>query len=1190
MKPRLFTLLVFLLYHVGGYTQQKASVVQALNEVTRLYGTQFAYEEGLLRGIQVPKSTVPKDKKAPIESVLKSLLYPSGLLFLYVQDNYYTIVKDNKPNSQVQEDDYWRTITGEVKDSKGQPLVGATVLPEGYAVRTGVTTSSDGRYTLRLREPVEALVFTYMGMEPQRRVIGKSRQINVFMGDAVNQLEEVEVVSTGYQKISKERATGSFSQITAKELKEVPSINIMERIEGMVPGMQIDLRNNTIQIRGANSFGTDSDPLGNSKKPLIVIDGFPAMDQDLVETNTTYANNSILNRFNPEDIESITVLKDAAAASIWGSQAANGVIVIETKKGKNQPPSISFSSSLSTSAPADLSKLSRMSSKDYVDLERELFDLGGVPDPSAWQPSEWSKFNQNKPVSEAMQWLFKQKNGVIDNAMLEQQLNRLGTINNINQIQDNLFQHAVSQQYNLSLSGGNSRSTYLISMNYSDDTPVFKSNKGQGYFINSNFTTNFFDQRLNLTTGINYVYSKSKSNQAAANTIGSGEFGYRPYEQLNNESGDLVRRSLRFTDEVADEFYRLGLYDWRYNPIEELQYSNYTNEDNRIRFNAALDAKLTSWAKLNLSGMLQRSFEVTNSLDEYESYSMRSFLNEAVEMDFDTGLFERSLPQGGKLVFRDQRNSSYNLRLQGNIDKTFSDWISLNMIIGGEIGSQTGLNYGQTRYGFNADTYSSAAFNPTTPYNTIFDYTTTLGYSDGSVGKPNVRRLSYYTNGALTLFKGRYIVSGSARFDDHTLVGIDRSVRAKPLWSSGVKWNIKSEHFMQDQNWLNALSLRFTYGVGGTIPTGSSNVTIMDIQPRDSETGEITAKIASPGNPRVGWEKVYTQNYGLDFSVLSSRLNVTFDYYRKHTKDILYSFPVNPTIGWSNLTFNGGEMEGSGIDLGISGQLVRKKDFSWQSTFNFAYNTNKVTDSRFDYTDINRVIGRSPRTGMPLDYLYTYRSEGLDEKGQTLIGRNDGVIVSSTNTNAETGENLGRLPFKIEDLVYAGRMSAPYFGGLMNTLRYKAFQFDVRLSYNMGHVVKKETIVNYPTWQGYSGFLDTHTDLLYRWQASGDEATTIVPGIANINQNSFNRFRESDRMIINGSHIRLQQISLKYIFPNELLKNLPIKSLSVNATVRNLGIIWRANDQGIDPMYYRTRTYNSLPPTKNYFFSLNASF
>ena len=520
MKPKLLLLLAWLLLSSTGiYAQKKLALTQALGEITRVYGTKFSYEEGLLDSEYTQADLLPKNKTKPVESVLKEILYPNGFLFLYVQNNYYTIVRDERDaKSKDGNQRFWKVISGVVKDSKGTPLVGVTVMADTYASRTGVTTSSDGRYTLRLEQPAEALIFSFIGMEPQRRSIGAGNQINVSMGEQINQIDEVAVFSTGYQKMSKERVTGSFSQVTSKDLKEVPSVNILERIEGMMPGVMVDLRTNKMQVRGVNTFSNKD----GMKTPLIVIDGFPAVDQNLVESvSGNYANSSILNRFNPEDIESITVLKDAAAASIWGARAANGVIVIETKKGKNQTPVISFSTNLSTSAPADISKLSRMASKDYIALEQELFNLGGINDPSKWTPSSWNLFNQNKPVSEAMQWMFKNKRKEISDTELAEQLNRLGNIDNRKQLKDNMFQHAVSQQYNVSLSGGNSRSTYLVSMNYSDDVPVFKKNKGQSYFINSNFTTNFWNNRINLSTGINYNYTKGTSNQVAANTVGN---------------------------------------------------------------------------------------------------------------------------------------------------------------------------------------------------------------------------------------------------------------------------------------------------------------------------------------------------------------------------------------------------------------------------------------------------------------------------------------------------------------------------------------------------------------------------------------------------------------------------------------------------------------------------------------------
>lgn len=1182
MKPKLLLLFTcLLLSSVGGYAQRKLGLAQALGEITRVYGTKFSYEEGLFGTVQINSDLLPKNKTKSVESLLKDILYPNGFLFLYVQNNYYTIIRDNQKQGGEQTDTYWRVISGQVKGSNGQPLTGVTVMPDGIGVRTGVSTSSDGSYTLRLREPAEAIVFSFIGMEPQRRVIGKNSQINVSMGDAVNQLEEVEVVSTGYQKISKERATGAFGQITSKELKEVPAVNLLERIEGTIPGVQVDLRTNELTVRGINSFNTD----GNSRRPLIVVDGFPAIEQNLVENTTQFANNSILNKFNPADIESITVLKDAAAASIWGAQAANGVIVIETKKGRVSDPTISFSTNLSISAPADLSNINRMSSRDYVELEKELFSLGFVPDPDNWYYDPvWTPFNPNMPASEAVQWMFKAKRNEITQNELDVQLERLSNVNNFSQIRKNLLQNAVSQQYNLSLSGGNARTTYMVSGNYSDDVPVFKSNRGQTFFVNSNLTTNFLNQRLKLTTGINYNYAKSSSNQVAANALGNNPEALRPYELLKDDNGNLVRKSLKFTDPVLADFYSRGLYDWTYNPIEELNYNNYTMGDNRFRINAQLDGKINSWAGLSLSGMLQRTLAETTQLDELKSYSMRDFLNYATTVDFENNSFTRNLPQGGRMLLRNENSTMYNVRLQGNVDKSWwQDKVNLNVIAGAEISSQTGINYAQTRYGFNEDTYSSVNYDQNGSYMGIQGWEQSIGVSDGTIGRPNVRKLSYYSNAALSFLKGRYIVSGSARFDDMTLIGISREKRAKPIWSSGVKWNIKSERFLSEQNWLNALNLRVTYGVGGTLPSGGSNVTVIDLQGPDGQTGEIPAVISAPRNPEVGWERVYTQNYGLDFTILDNRLSVNFDLYKKHTKDILYNFPFNSTYGWSSVQFNGGTMESNGIDLGVSGRIVQNNNFRWQSIFNFSYNTNKVTDSRFQITDISQYIYGSLLGGMPVDYLYAYKWAGLDETGQSQIAKANGEIVKST----QGGRNI----FAREDLVYMGRTTAPYFGGFMNNFTYKGVNLGVRISYEMGHVRRLQSFNNYPQYQGVQyGILGTNELMVQRWRNPGDEANTDVPGLKNINTNSYNRFRDSENLIIDAGHIRLQQISLGYSFPSSFTAKTPFKSLGINAAVRNLGILWKANKMGVDPMYVRNNSYNNLAPTKNYFLTIDASF
>ncbi|MBE8719684.1 SusC/RagA family TonB-linked outer membrane protein [Sphingobacterium pedocola] len=1178
MKSKLLMLFIFLLVCSGGYAQRKVSLGQALNEVTRIYGTKFSYEEGLLRDAQVNAELLPKNKNTPVESVLKEILYPSGFLFLYVQRDYYTIIRDSRSKDDGEGNRYWKVITGTVKDSNGKPLVGVTVLPDGVGVRSGVSTSSDGRYTLRLTLPAQALTFSSVGLQPQRRVIGNDTQIDVSMGQVINQLEEVEVLSTGYQKLSKERATGAFGQITAKELKEVPAVNLLERIEGMIPGVQVDLVKNSITVRGVNTFGSGN----NVRNPLIVIDGFPAIDQNLVENTTQFANNSILNRFNPADIESITVLKDAAAASIWGAQAANGVIVIETKKGRISEPTISFSTNLSISSPADLRNINRMSSRDYVDFEKELFEYGWMQDPEIWYPS-WQQFNSNRPTSEAIQWMYKAQKNEISAQELDTELERLSNIDNTSQIGKYLLRNAVTQQHNLSVSGGNARTTYMISGNYSNDVPVFKSNKAQSFFVNSNVTTNFWDQRLRLSTGVNYTYTKNYSNQVAANTLGNGPEALRPYELLVDANGNRMRRSLKFTDAVAADFYKIGLYDWTYNAIDELDYNGYNTGDNRFRINSQLDAKVNSWASVSLSGMLQRTLAESSQLDELNSYSMRDFLNYYTTVNFQDDTFTRNFVQGGRMVMRNENSTLYNLRLQGNIDKSWGDFVNLNMLFGGEISSQTGINYQQTRYGFNEDTYTSASYNQIGSFMGIEGWEQSISVSDGSIGRPNLRKMSYYSNAALSFLNGKYIVSGSARFDDLTMVGISRAKRARPLWSAGAKWNLKAEEFLAQQQWLSALNLRVTYGVGGTIPAGGSNATVINIEGRDNQTGDIPASIANPANPEVGWEKVYTQNYGLDFSILNNRLNVNFDIYKKHSKDILYNFPFNSTYGWTFVQFNGGTMQSNGIDLGVSGEIIRKENFRWNSMFNFSYNTNEVTESRFVITDVSQYINGSYIEGMPVDYLYAYAWAGLDETGQAQVAKANGDIIKSTQG--------GRGLFEREDLVYVGRTTAPYYGGFMNTFTYKGINLGVRISYEAGHVKRLQSLANYPQYQGTQyGVIGTNTLQVDRWRNPGDEATTDIPGLKNINTNSFNRYRDSELNVIDASHIRLQQISLGYNLPASMVKHTPFKSLGVNAAIRNLGIIWKANEMGIDPLYVRDNTYNNLAPTKNYFLTINATF
>ncbi|MDR6197855.1 SusC/RagA family TonB-linked outer membrane protein [Siphonobacter sp. SORGH_AS_0500] len=1189
MKKPLLFLVCLLLTGPVAFAQQRITLNQALVKIQAFYGTKFSYAEHLTDNMYVQLKT-PLSKNQPVENVLKEILYPNKLLFLYVQHNYYTLIKDTRDQpskNRVEasapgyteivepESAYIETIRGTITDSHGKPLIGATIKSDRGNV--GVTANSDGQYTLRLTQPTQHLTVSFVGMVTQRVAVGNRTMINVILEENTQELKQIEILSTGYQKIPKERATGSFSQVT-KEIKDVPSINLMERLEGAMPGVNFNVRKNTIQIRGVNSFGS-----GANTNPLIVIDGFPAIDPELTSRGTSqYTAGAILSRYNPEDIASITVLKDAAATSIWGAQAANGVIVIETKKGRPNTSSINFSTNLSISRPANLSSLTTMSSAEYIALEKELKDRGFYSDPTNWD-SSWMNFNQNRPLSDALEWMFRVDRGTATVSQRDSALSALAGINNQSQIRKLLLQNAISQQYNLSLSGGGPNSTYYLSTNYSKDIPVFRSNQSESYFVTANLGNQFFQNRLRLNTSLNYNISNSINNSAAINAITTSNLGLRPYESLEDAQGNHIQRYYVYRQDVAQAFEKKGYLPYGYNPIDELNYSKYTTQENRLRFGADLTGKLTDWLDLTVAGQWQRNLVNGVSLDELQSYNMRNRLNYATSISPTTGSIVYGIPFGGSMISRNQINDSYSLRGQFNINKSWHQFAQLNMVAGSEIRQTFNNAQQQTRYGYNADTRSSLAFNPSVAYTTIDGYSSILGYNDGAITYDRMRYLSYYSNAGLSFLNNRYSLSASIRFDDYSLAGISRSRRARPLWSTGVKWNIKSESFMNTVSFFDDLQLRLTYGIAGIIPTATSNSTLINTFGADNLTNEAYASISTPANSQLSWEKTASSNIGLDFALLNNRLSGNFDVYQKKSTDILGQFPYNSTYGWSTLKFNSASMENHGYELGLKAEVIQYRGFRWSSAFNVSYNTNKVTDTRFNQTTVGQILSNVFLNGMPTDYLYAYRWAGLDNRGQGQIYNKSGEIVS---------DQVGVNSLTREDLVYVGRTTAPYFGAFINNFSYKGWTLAVRFTYAMGHVFRRPSIDNYPDYQAtaLSGLMGTQKDLALRWQKPGDEAFTNVPGLANISYNSVNRYKLSDLLTESASHIRFQQLSLGYQLGESLLKKLPVKSASLNVTARNLGLIWVKNKAGVDPEYYRTNNYANLPPVTSFFFGLNASF
>ncbi|OXB17403.1 SusC/RagA family TonB-linked outer membrane protein [Flavobacterium reichenbachii] len=1132
---------------------QGASLQTLFNTIQQKSDYVFFYNDDLMSSTK----KINVNQYGTVEQILNTALANTGLSYSII-DKQIVIKKAKK----IQQDPY--DITGIVTDKSGNPLVGVNVIIVSNKGNWDITREK-GDFRIRVIAS-DSLRFDYLGYKSKTIAVNNQKFIKVILSQDVLELTGVEVVaSNGYTDIPKERVTGSFEVIGAKELAQVPTVDVASRLEGKMAGVSVDPRTGTITVRGTNSYGATS--------PLVVIDGFPQPINDFSFSQRGVPGASILSYLNPDDVESITVLKDAAAASIWGSRAANGVIVVVTKKGKKAEPTINFSTTTTIGEKMDLGKLRVMNTAQYIDYEKDLVAGGFVAD----DISNW----QAKNPSAAQEIMFQQKRGTISIAERDQLLNQLAQNDNLGQINKYLLRNSATRQYDLSVTGGTDKSTYYLSLGYNKDEAAMRSNEAQSYNItlNNTFQLKSF---LKLNTGINYVSSSFQTNMVANEALSNvSNSALRPYDMIADENGNGIDRYILFRPEVAKGFEAKGYLPFSYNYLDELNYSNVITKGANIRLNASLTATVTNWLNFEASGMYTSIGNKTRSLSEADSYFSRIYINEATSVN-TAGKLVYGVPVGSYLYNANASNESQSMRMQMNINKNFNENNSLHFLAGSEIREERRESSSQRFYGYNTDTNSGQSVNPTTYYTTIYGWQTYIGTADNSISKYRDRYLSYYGLGSYD-FMNKYHVSGSVRFDDYNLLGASRKNRALPLWSVGGKWDISKEFFLKQVSWLDNLSARVTYGKSGSAPGGGfgSQSAVISVGSVDFNTQLPTASISLPENPGIKWETTATLNFGLDYAIFNNRLRGSADLYYKKSKDILTNLPYNPTYGWSYLNYNTATLEGHGIDLNLSGTIINS-GFKWNSSFTFAYNTNEVTDSRFKATATNQYFGSSPIVGTALTTIYAYNWAGLDATGQSTIYKKDGTIINASQ---------GIATIDKDDLKKMGTTVAPYFGGFMNDFSYKNFRMGVQITYFAGHVFRNTVLQNYPSYSGVQYSAVAKDELVAdRWRQAGDEAFTNVPGLANISYNSLNRYQNADINVLPADNIRLQQISLGYDVPSQYLQKTFIKSLSFNFAARNLGLLWVKNDLGIDPQYLSNNNYNTLAPQRNYTLQFNCSF
>ncbi|RAI98646.1 TonB-linked SusC/RagA family outer membrane protein [Chitinophaga skermanii] len=1049
----------------------------------------------------------------PLKNFLSLILQDQPLDYSFEQQTIF-IKKKNQPTIQLSQAPAPFPVSGVVRDSLGGFLAGASIRIKNSHVST--ITDVNGQFVLNANSG-DILVISYVGFKNYEFKVINSIPVIITLSRESTSIGEVAItVNTGYQSIPKERATGAFSIVTSKQLEGKIRPDLKSALEGQVAGMLLT-NDGSIEVRGVSTFVAE-------KTPLIIVDGYPISGG--------------LETLNIDNIESVTVLKDGVAASIYGARSSNGVIVVTTKHGKKGNLNVSYNGSFGVTQKPNLSYLRRTSASDYVDAELELY---------ASNPNQYlNAYNNYGYLSRVMYLKVAESLNIVKSADVASELAQLRKNNGLQQLEDYLFRNQLTQQHNISLSGGSDKNQVSASAK-------FINNRGNALYMKDNRLimdvkndwkpTSFLNVRL--WTNINYSTADAPLRPMSDFLSYHSLYLIHPYDNVVDPNTGAYQNIYAVNPRKQARYENMpGLKPMYYNPLADLGKEMSNTQNFQFRIGGNISANLAKGLILDAGGTWTRGNSFTRNLYSKESFRMRMGYNDATSV---TNPAKHYIPDGDMLNESRNINYAYTFRSQLNYNRYFGKH-SVIGLAGFEVSRDVrDYNTLPTRFGYNNQAGTFNNFN-------YADYIAGIYNADmlSSAGKPTAsmgtmsfrdnRYVSYYANGSYE-YDQRYLVSGSIRLDQTNFFGTDPRYRHKPLWSIGATYKLSNESFYH-VDWLNRLYLRASYGVNGNISLDAGPFLIIAPGSFSNLTGDISYSIASPPNKSLRWERTNTNNFGTDLTIFK-KLNISLDYYFRKSQELLATSQVDPTLGYSSLIRNVGQINNTGLEVALSGEVYRKGNFSWNVLGTMAYNTNRVVTYDVNYTSpVDVTMTSVNRVGYPSNAVFSYRFAGLDNNGLAQYYTADGKLQS--------GGGVG-----LKDVVYNGTFRPKYMYSLTNTLRYKNWEMAFMLLAKTGHVMRRAA---------YAGNSIQLADVAKRWRKPGDEKTTIYPVL---NEYAFDAFYfpQADIFIESANFLKLRDASLSYSFNKAFMKKLGINNASVMLQGRNLLLI-AANKDKLDPEAY----------------------
>ncbi len=889
-----------------------------------------------------------------------------------------------------------RTVKGKITDDKNNPIANASILVKGTTV--GTTSGSDGSFSINVPSTGKSLVVSSLNFTDQEVAIGTKTSINVAMRSTTQDLQEVVVVGYGTKK--KSDLTGSVATLKAADIESLPFSSVDKALQGKVAGLQSVAASGqpgasqNIIIRGISS-------INGSSNPLWVIDGIPVNTGDASRLQTT---GNLLSTLNPNDIESISVLKDAASQSIYGSRAANGVIVVTTKKGKAGKTKFRFDTEIGQSNTAYTNpKYKPLSAQQYIDITREgLVNLG-----------------QSQAVITAT-------------------LASLGGNSGINYSWlDNVSRNGTQQQYNVSASGGNEKTTFFVSA---------------GRFVQDGTTIN---SKLSRTNGQISVINNATDKLKIGVDMNIGVVSQR---------APLAGGA--FGNPVLSSYFLLPTRS-AYNADGSYNFTNLGGLHNTIAL-SDIDKRFLRQAGIRGS--------------TYAEYKIMENLKFKSQFGIDYNVLEEDQynnPLHGDGAASNGRAFSYYTRLFNWVWTNTVD-LQQNITRGGDLSFNAQVGYEAQKSTTYANSVQAQQFPPTTlltfPASGASPTTASATVSEYSFA-------SIFASTAIN-FKNRYVISGSFRRDGSSKFSANN--KFGNFYSVGATWNIDRERFMENVKFITQLKLRTSYGVNGS-NTAIGNYDALPAYGFGANYNQLPGSApTNVGNPDLTWELNKPFNIGLDVSILKNRISFTAEYYKRTSESLLLAVPVSRTSGFASITKNIGTMENKGFEFTLNVVPVLTRDFKWTIDFNYATNKNQILTLPGGNDIVNGLLLLRP--GVAINSFYVREWGGVDP------ATGDPTWYADNTHGAKTNVYPG-----VAARIVAGNAQPKHFGSVTNEFTFKNFTFSAQFYYNYGNMVY-DNWGGYYLGAGFGATFNKVARVMDRWQKAGD-VTDIPKYIYNGNKN-----------------------------------------------------------------------------------------